>query len=127
MTRINLVNPDQLTDKHLMAEYRELPRIFTYVKEYGIPEEIPETYVLGEGHMKFFCDKLWWLIRRYKEIHLELIFRGFSLDVDLYRSVLRGTKNLPRYKERDYTPTPAEIYLNMKRLAERHFKTNEDQ
>ena len=27
MTRINLVHPSQLSDQHLMAEYRELPRI----------------------------------------------------------------------------------------------------
>jgi len=28
MTRINLINPEKLTDQHLLAVYRELPRIF---------------------------------------------------------------------------------------------------
>lgn len=28
MTRINVVPVTELTDKHLLAEYRELPRIF---------------------------------------------------------------------------------------------------
>lgn len=32
MTRINLLPPAQLADQHLIAEYRELPRIFTLVK-----------------------------------------------------------------------------------------------
>ena len=30
MTRINLTLVSELTDQHLMAEYRELPRVFWY-------------------------------------------------------------------------------------------------
>ena len=33
MTRINLINPEKLTDQHLLAEYRELPRIFWIVRK----------------------------------------------------------------------------------------------
>lgn len=29
MTRINVVDPRDLTDEHLFAEWRELPRVFT--------------------------------------------------------------------------------------------------
>lgn len=32
MTRINLLPASELTDQHLIAEYRELPRIFTIVR-----------------------------------------------------------------------------------------------
>jgi hypothetical protein len=31
VTRINLVDPKELSRQHLVAEYRELPRIFNYV------------------------------------------------------------------------------------------------
>lgn len=54
MTRINLVEPRYLTDEHLLAEYRELPRVFTYVDRHGIAEDRPESYKLGKGHVKFF-------------------------------------------------------------------------
>lgn len=56
MTRINLVDPVILSDKHLMAEYRELPRIFTAVTKLVDKNirphdvDIPEKYVLGKGH-----------------------------------------------------------------------------
>ena len=33
MTRINLINPEKLTDQHLLAEYRELPRIFWILRK----------------------------------------------------------------------------------------------
>ena len=33
MTRINLLPPSQLADQHLIAEWRELPRIFGLVKK----------------------------------------------------------------------------------------------
>lgn len=32
MTRVNVVDPSLLSDKHLGAEYRELPRVFGEVK-----------------------------------------------------------------------------------------------
>ena len=67
MTRINTVPVECLSDKHLLAEYRELPRIFTAVaKIYDsgnqLPTDIPPNYKLGAGHVKFFYDKLLWLI-----------------------------------------------------------------
>jgi deoxyribonuclease V len=33
MTRINLLPPSELADQHLLAEWRELPRIFGLVKK----------------------------------------------------------------------------------------------
>ena len=31
MTRINCIPPAELSDKHLLAEFHELPRVFTHV------------------------------------------------------------------------------------------------
>jgi deoxyribonuclease (pyrimidine dimer) len=125
MTRINLVEPEQLTDKHLLAEYKELPRIFTAVRKLvgqgKTPDDvdISEEYVLGTGHCKFFYNKLRWLGARYTSLYVELKVRGFNLDDSLYLSVLSEAGCLPLSWQGNYKPSPEEIYLNMARLAKR--------
>lgn len=139
MTRINLVEPHQLTDKHLMAEYRELPRIFTAVKKlvnepkprvgdgwrkFITSGEIPDRYVLGKGHMKFFYNKLPYLRERYREIAYVLrTKRNFNLDKEATISVLSEADKLIYETKLDmdfnWQPTPEDIYLNMVRLCKR--------
>lgn len=125
MTRINLVEPHQLTDKHLMAEYRELPRIFTAVlklQEQGkTPDDvdIPDHYVLGQGHMKFFYNKVFWLEKRYESLYMGLKQRGFALDRNLYDSVLNNAADINASWYGTYQPKPEDIYLNMVRLCKR--------
>jgi deoxyribonuclease (pyrimidine dimer) len=41
MTRINVVPPRELTRQHLIAEYRELPRVFGLVKKAAARGERP--------------------------------------------------------------------------------------
>ena len=78
LTRINCVSPEELHGKHLLAEYRELPRIFNIVRkrvEQGqSPSQIdmPDRYTLGTGHVKFFYDKLGWLVDRQKSLIREM-------------------------------------------------------
>lgn len=36
MTRINLIPARELSDQHLLAEIRELPRIFSHVEKHGV-------------------------------------------------------------------------------------------
>ncbi len=129
MTRINLVPPSVLTDKHLLAEYRELPRVFTAVRkliEQGKkPEdiEIPESYVLGKGHVKFFYNKMIWLFNRFNDLVLELDERSFDIDLKLAKDIDNQWSIF--YDSgwwNDYTSTPEEIYVNMARLTLRHFK-----
>ena len=66
MTRINLVEVERLTDQHLFAEYREITRIFSLVKQacgkYSqdkILAKIPPTFRLNTGHVLFFYNKLY--------------------------------------------------------------------
>ncbi len=53
MTRINLIPVEELTDQHLMAEYRELPMIAkalekTLKSKLGYQEsKVSSTYILG--------------------------------------------------------------------------------
>ena len=59
MTRINLVPPEELCDQHLLAEHRELTRIPNAVAKgkYHLKGQ-PAEYKLGEGHVRFFFNKL---------------------------------------------------------------------
>ena len=65
MTRINLVPPEELCDQHLLAEHRELTRIPNAVAKgkYHLKGQ-PAEYKLGEGHVRFFFNKLAFLKKR---------------------------------------------------------------
>lgn len=76
MTRINTVSPADLTDEHLLAEWRELPRIFRLVLD---ARPVPERYTLGTGHMRFFLARLGYLGRRHASLTGELLSRGYDL------------------------------------------------
>ena len=84
MTRINVIDVTQLTDQHLMAEYRELPMVAGSLRrslrsKRGIPK-IPDQYVLGRNHVTFFYDKGKFLHNRYNALIAELKVRGYNLD-----------------------------------------------
>ena len=125
MTRINTVDPKMLSNPHLLAEFRELPRIFTaiYKKiDQGIsPEDldIPENYKLGTGHVMFFMNKADWLRGRYMKLYEELDSRNFNLNEDLYNSILIKSFSICGKWSVHWTPNPEDHYLNMARLARR--------
>jgi len=81
MTRINAGIPvEELSDKHLLAEHREIKRIpNTILSGKAKIENIPEKFTLGKGHVKFFYDKQMFLYRRYVLIWHECIKRGFKV------------------------------------------------
>jgi deoxyribonuclease (pyrimidine dimer) len=74
MVRINIINPQNLADQHLIAEYDEMLMLLGYIKRY--PEvkegEIPKEYCLGTGHMRFFKDKLLYIKNRHELIKKEM-------------------------------------------------------
>lgn len=86
MTRINVIDPKQLTDQHLMAEYRELPMVMgslrrTIASRNGWQaSKVPREYKLDTGHVYFFSNKGKWLERRYNALIAELQSRGYNLD-----------------------------------------------
>ena len=82
MTRINVVPVEELCDQHLLAEHRELTRIPNGIlsgklKTY-YPDQ-PKEYTLGPGHVKFFVNKLDWLLVRYIRLDQECKIRGFKV------------------------------------------------
>jgi len=116
MTRINVVPVETLHNKHLVAEYRELPRIFTSVKKdllKGKSHVIPDRYVLGKGHMKFFYNKLSYLSKRQESLINEMKRRGYNPNFTDVSSLLCG---IPEEYMGDYYPTEEAIMLNKERI-----------
>ena len=113
MTRIHLVPPSELCDQHLLAEHRELTRIPNAVAKgkFNLQGQ-PTDYKLGEGHVRFFFNKLAFLKRRYDELHLECKARGFNVQYI-------WPENLPQNAElwADYQATPEALALNRERIA----------
>lgn len=83
MTRINTIGPSYLTDKHLVAEYRELPRVFMLITKWartGCRGKRPKHFTLGAGHVRFFYDKPDWLVARFYSLVAEMRDRGFTVN-----------------------------------------------
>lgn len=116
MTRINVVPVETLCDQHLLAEWRELPRMNGFAEK-CVDGTIPKSYVLGAGHMKFFLDKGIFLENRHKELTTELIKRGFNL---INRTQFKMSD---RFGRKDYVPTNHALVLNQDRIRERMPKT----
>lgn len=126
MTRINLIDPKILTNKHLMGEYHEITRPFNKminrIEKGNLKFSPPEQYVLGSGHETFFFNKLLFLYKRHKKIKKELIKRNYNININNYKKIRKEFKKklskTPYWN--DYKPTPEECYLNMERLIERN-------
>ena len=88
MTRINIVPTTELTDQHLIAEYREITMVpaslyRTLNSKVGLlKHKISVRYTLNTGHVYFFYNKGKYLHKRYKQIVNEMKLRGFKPDVN---------------------------------------------
>ena len=116
MTRINCgVQPSELTRQHLLAEAREIKRIPNAVKSGKAKvKNIPETFRLGTGHVKFFYDKLGYLLNRYKQIHKECKSRGYN--VQDFSSAWSG---VPKVYMNDYKPSKKDREIVLRRIKNR--------
>lgn len=112
MTRVNLVPPEELCDQHLLAEWREITRIPNSVLTGKLkPYDIPETFRLGKGHVKFFLDKLGWLRGRYHLVLMECKRRGFNCQS--YWPI--GVCNVPS----GWVPRPIDIEASRARIRQK--------
>jgi len=124
MTRINLVPPKELSRQHLLAEYRELPRVFSLARKrisfdqirhpwhYGVPPQ----FTLGRGHMLFFTGRLLFLLVRYQSLIDEMRRREYKpKPVPLHRLV----KGIPAIMFGNYTPTREALAASRQRIKER--------
>jgi len=119
MTRINCVPVQELTRPHLIAEYRELPRVFGLARkawERGLGPCPPE-YTLGKGHLLFFYTRLGYLARRHAELVQEMRRRGYQ--PSFTTPLAQAHADLPAALWGDWRPTPRALALNRQRIAER--------
>ena len=114
MTRINLTPVVELSDQHLIAEYRELPRMGSFEeKTIKLQGDIPVTFTLNKGHMTFFLDKARFLEKRHKEIVEECLRREINIkNTQPFR--MKG-----RFKQKEWVPNDHEIQISRKRIEER--------
>ena len=116
MTRINAgYPPKQLSRQHLIAEHREIVRIPNTIKSGKAKvRDIPDTFRLGSGHVKFFYDKLKFLHHRYLSIYEECKSRGYNITWfgDAFHDI-------PTELYNDYIPTEEAVSLITQRIKER--------
>ena len=122
MTRINLIEPKELTREHLVAEYREITRLPGNLKQSLNRKtksfqltEIPSQYTLGKGHVKFFYDKMLFLQKRFDSLVSEMISLGYK--PNFVDSSIFIPENQLFYN--DYTPTNEAVKINIERIEER--------
>lgn len=118
MTRINVVSPSELSGKHLVAEYRELPRVFRLAAAWhlrgGDTSSLPADYTLGKGHVSFFYTRLLFVVKRHRALVDEMRARGYTVNIpDPDRH------GAPAVLFNDYVPTQQALLINRQRIQER--------
>lgn len=122
MTRINVIPVAELTDQHLMAEYRELPMVGSSLKRTLASKagwnmsKVPNNYVLGTGHVLFFSNKRNYLLDRYSKLIRELNCRSFNIDP--------ASRNIDwtvfdKVSQVDWQPRIQDVELNKARIKEK--------
>lgn len=120
MTRINLVDPEELHDQHLMAEYREIFMVGSALqrslrsKNWNI-NNIPTEFTLNKNHVKFFYNKGLYLHKRYMALCEELRKRNYDIDSKRVFKVEQWPPKL--YK--DWTPSERDKNIVRERIAQR--------
>lgn len=122
MTRINTIPVSELTRQHLIAEYREIVRIFDVAcraERRGYTPatyKIPTDFCLGAGHVKFFTDKLIFIENRFYELVTEMINRGYK---PKFTSLDGKARPVSSEWFNDWQPTLESQTLIRERIAER--------
>ncbi len=122
MTRINLIKPSELSDQHLIAEYREifmvgsaLQRSLNSKNWKETKENLPTEFTLNKGHVKFFYNKGKYLHQRYLDLIEEMLKRG--MHPNLERRFKK--EQWPDKLYNDWKPTAKDIQLIRKRIQEK--------
>lgn len=118
VTRINVaVLPKELPDKLLLAEHREITRIPNAVKSgRAVIKSIPDRFTLGQGHVKFFYNKLLYLKKRYESLYEQCIHRGFKV-MDKSSAFI----DIPIHLFNDYEETIEDRNIIIQRIESRGF------
>lgn len=120
MTRINLIDPKLLHDKHLLAEYRELPRVYGLVRDAVARGERPNDprnptqFRMGPGHVRFFYPRLGWVTERFNLLVMECLRRGWKI-----QHLTPPDHGLPKEWYGHWTPNHWDTAISAHRIHER--------
>ena len=110
MVRVNIINPRNLADQHLMAEYYEIIMLVSYVRKHPSLKDIPKGYCLAKGHIKFFKNKVGYLKKRHEQLRKEMKRRGFKPGMTL------NLKGIPQGLKKGWKPCEKDKKVIKKRL-----------
>lgn len=111
MTRINVIPVEELSDQHLIAEYRELPRVLKQNININI-NDAPNTYKLGTGHVKWAKKHSKYVEIRFTQLVKEMQHRGFQTN-------FTSTNNIHNNNGDNYQITELDIQTNKQRIIEK--------
>ena len=122
MTRINLVDPSELSDQHLVAEYREIFMVGSSLQRSLKSKNwektlanIPKKYTLNKGHVTFFYNKGKYLYKRYEILIEEMKNRGMNPDSERKFK----TEQWPDELFNDWEPEPDDYKVIRARIKEK--------
>ncbi len=122
MTRINLVEPNELSDQHLIAEYREifmvgssLVRSLKSSNWHITKNNLPIEFTLNRGHVKFFYNKGKYLHKRYLELINEMKRRGMRPNP---KRIFKR-EQWPDELYQDWEPTDKDLKLIRERIQDK--------
>ncbi|MFC3338903.1 pyrimidine dimer DNA glycosylase/endonuclease V [Paracandidimonas soli] len=119
MTRINCVPVEELSGPHLVAEYRELPRVFALAEKAATRGALsqPSNYTLGKGHLLFFYTRLGFLAERHAALVEEMKRRGYKPSFGGIRR--KDFPSIPDSFWGSWEPTEEALRINRQRIKER--------
>jgi deoxyribonuclease (pyrimidine dimer) len=124
MTRLNMIHPSHLTQRHLVAEYKEITQFLWCVKARADKgrdlSDMPQSYTLNKGHCLFFYDKGKYIHDRFVDLYDEMIKRGIKSDPEKFEE--RRQRILDTYPEKwynEYTPVDQDYQLVINRIGTR--------
>ena len=122
MTRINLVDPSELSDQHLVAEYREIFMVGSSLQRSLKSKNwektlanIPKKYTLNKGHVTFFYNKGKYLYKQYELLIEEMKNRGMNPDSERKFK----TEQWPDELFNDWEPEPDDYKVIRARIKEK--------
>lgn len=121
MTRINVgISPKELPDKLLLAEHREITRIPNAISSNrAVIIGIPKDFKLGQGHVKFFYNKIKYLFNRYVSLYEECMARGFKVTD---KSSAFDENKIRSDLWKDYKELPDDRNIVVQRIESKGFK-----
>jgi deoxyribonuclease (pyrimidine dimer) len=119
MTRINLVDPSELMDQHLIAEYREMRLLCSNLQrtinssQGFVEKKVPKEFTLNAGHCYFFYNKGKYLNERYDQLANEMRNRGFEPQHPF------PIEKWPAHLYKDWTPSEKDKNIVRARIKQR--------